>query len=464
MKKFICLALALVMCVTMLAGCGKFDMENADLSAYIKLGDVSEFTYTELCEKYEALRESLAEGVSSCNLNVGYTIDFSVKAETVDETGAVTGTVDAWTLDLVEDYDVYRNPTNFDHALVHNVAVAGTASSVARTIKVGEDFSFTMKIADDYADADLAGRDVKFTINVKKVLQAVFTETDIADRLLSFYNAVATAKETIENGDEVMIDFTGKIDGAAFDGGTAEDYVIIVGEGELLFEEQLLGHKKNDKFDVTVTFPEDYEDETLAGKEAVFTIEVESIYNDSSLIEDNTPFDNMWDLKYALRIEAYSVYALMEIVADRTELIEYPEQLLKDCEALVEDRVAREVADAVMTYAKYGEKYSKKEMREKLYPNGSDKTYIEDMSKRLAFDYMVAVATLRALDLTYTEKNYTDDLELFTEELNMAQSESYTMAEIEELYGEEVLRISFIETFVTKTLLENITGAPEIPG
>ncbi|KUP91744.1 trigger factor [Tritonibacter horizontis] len=82
-----------------------------------------------------------------------------------------------------------------------------------------------------------------------------------------------------EDGDQVVIDFVGKVDGEAFDGGSAEDYPLTLGSNSFIpgFEEQLVGVKAGDEKDVTVTFPEEYGAENLAGKEAVFSCTVKEI-------------------------------------------------------------------------------------------------------------------------------------------------------------------------------------------
>jgi FKBP-type peptidyl-prolyl cis-trans isomerase 2 len=270
------------MCAALFTSCGKFDMENADLSQYVDLVDISEISYDEMCKAYEAYRETLSEDIASCKLSAGYTVDFFVTASIQSE-GAAGEIIPAWTHntenDMVKGYDLYRDASYFDNALCYDVSQAESASTVARTVKLGEDFTFTMNIPEDYENASLAGKTVKFTVNVKKVLPAVYPNSYISERLASFYNAVTTSKDVIELGDTLVMDFTGMIDGVAFDGGTAEDYEIIVGQGGLIpgFEEQLVGHKMNEKFEITVTFPEDYHQADLAGKEAVFKIEVEDI-------------------------------------------------------------------------------------------------------------------------------------------------------------------------------------------
>jgi len=82
-----------------------------------------------------------------------------------------------------------------------------------------------------------------------------------------------------EDGDQVVIDFLGKVDGEAFDGGSAEDYPLTLGSNSFIpgFEEQLVGVKAGDAKDVTVTFPEEYGAEHLAGKEAVFSCTVKEV-------------------------------------------------------------------------------------------------------------------------------------------------------------------------------------------
>lgn len=82
-----------------------------------------------------------------------------------------------------------------------------------------------------------------------------------------------------EDGDQVVIDFLGKVDGEAFDGGAADDYPLVLGSNSFIpgFEEQLVGVKAGDEKDVSVTFPEEYQAEHLAGKEAVFSCTIKEV-------------------------------------------------------------------------------------------------------------------------------------------------------------------------------------------
>jgi len=82
-----------------------------------------------------------------------------------------------------------------------------------------------------------------------------------------------------KDGDQVVIDFVGSIDGEKFEGGAAEDYPLVLGSGSFIpgFEEQLVGVKAADELEVKVNFPEDYQAPNLAGKEAVFACTVKEV-------------------------------------------------------------------------------------------------------------------------------------------------------------------------------------------
>ncbi|MDT0506884.1 trigger factor [Novosphingobium sp. MMS21-SN21R] len=99
----------------------------------------------------------------------------------------------------------------------------------------------------------------------------------IAQGQKSFTDAKKGAKA--KDGDQIIIDFLGKVDGVAFEGGAAEDTPLELGAGRFIpgFEEQLVGVKAGDETVITVTFPEDYPAENLKGKEATFDITVKAV-------------------------------------------------------------------------------------------------------------------------------------------------------------------------------------------
>ena len=85
---------------------------------------------------------------------------------------------------------------------------------------------------------------------------------------------VSVDDKTAENGDTVVIDFEGFVNGEAFDGGKAEGYNLSLGSGNFIpgFEEQIVGHKAGEEFSINVSFPEEYQAEELKGKDAEFKI------------------------------------------------------------------------------------------------------------------------------------------------------------------------------------------------
>ncbi len=108
-----------------------------------------------------------------------------------------------------------------------------------------------------------------------------------------------------ENDDVVVFDFDGYVDGEAFEGGKAEGYSLKLGSGQFIpgFEDQIVGKKIDEEFDVNVTFPEDYHAEELKGKEAVFKCKLHEIKSrvlpevDDEFAKDVSEFETLDELK-----------------------------------------------------------------------------------------------------------------------------------------------------------------------
>jgi trigger factor len=112
-----------------------------------------------------------------------------------------------------------------------------------------------------------------------------------------------------KEGDSLLIDFEGFVDGSAFQGGTAEDYLLALGSGQLIegFEEQLTGAEAGEEREVKVTFPPDYQAEHLAGKDAVFKVKVKEVREkvlpelDDDFASDASEFDTLEELRADIR-------------------------------------------------------------------------------------------------------------------------------------------------------------------
>ncbi|MGO4971163.1 trigger factor [[Clostridium] aminophilum] len=117
-------------------------------------------------------------------------------------------------------------------------------------------------------------------ITVEKADDQV-TDEDVENELKNIVDRSARlvdVTDEIKSGDQTVIDFKGTVDGTAFNGGTAEDYPLTIGSNQFIpgFEDQIIGHKTGETFDVNVKFPEDYHAKDLAGKDAVFAVTVKS--------------------------------------------------------------------------------------------------------------------------------------------------------------------------------------------
>jgi len=113
-----------------------------------------------------------------------------------------------------------------------------------------------------------------------------------------------------EDGDQIVIDFKGSVDGELFEGGTAEDYPLVLGSNSFIpgFEEQLTGTKAGDEVEVKVTFPAEYGAENLAGKDAVFACTVKEV---------KAPADAVVDDALAKQYGAESLEALKGQITER---------------------------------------------------------------------------------------------------------------------------------------------------
>jgi len=145
--------------------------------------------------------------------------------------------------------------------------------------KEGDDVEveMTYEALPDIPDVDLGALKLE-----RMVVKA--DEAAVEDALKSLAESAQDFKDRkkgtkAKDGDQVVVDFVGKVDGEPFEGGAAEDYPLTLGSGSFIpgFEEQLVGVKAGEEKAVTVSFPEDYQAEHLAGKDAVFDCTVKAV-------------------------------------------------------------------------------------------------------------------------------------------------------------------------------------------
>ncbi|WP_044567397.1 trigger factor [Anaerococcus provencensis] len=168
------------------------------------------------------------------------------------------------------------------------------------------------------------GKDITFKVDVEtkphpvlgsydnliiEEVEAEVTDADIENELKKQQeeNArlIPVEDREAKEGDTVNIDFDGYLDGERFEGGKAEDYDLVLGSKTFIegFEDQVQGHKVGDKFDVNVTFPEDYQAKEFQGKDAKFEVEINSITEkelpeiDDEFAMDISEFETLDELK-----------------------------------------------------------------------------------------------------------------------------------------------------------------------
>ena len=145
--------------------------------------------------------------------------------------------------------------------------------------KEGDDVEVSLEYErlPDIPDVDFAA--IKLERLVAKVEEADLEEAlkGLAENVTNYEDRKKGAKA--KNDDQVVMDFVGKVDGEPFEGGSAEDYPLVLGSNAFIpgFEEQLVGVKAGEEKAVTVSFPEDYGAEHLAGKEAVFDCTIKAV-------------------------------------------------------------------------------------------------------------------------------------------------------------------------------------------
>jgi len=203
----------------------------------------------------------------------------------------------------------------------------GTVNEVSQTVLNDNDLRPAQQPKIEITKFD-EGEDLEFTIEVeimpefeptdfsKLKLEKLVTDVEeksVDEALEQIAGAQKNFKKVARNrkakeGDAVLMDFVGKIDGEAFDGGSAEGHQLELGSGQFIpgFEEQLIGTKGGESKDVVVNFPDNYGAEHLSGKEAVFSVTVHEV-QESADVEIDDDFakklglNDLADLKQSIR-------------------------------------------------------------------------------------------------------------------------------------------------------------------
>jgi trigger factor len=157
------------------------------------------------------------------------------------------------------------------------IAMTENEAEADKILNAEADFEFTLayEIIPAIELKDVSG--IKVTREVVDIDEAEVTEQIL--KIAENARTYETKKGKAADGDRVTIDYLGKVDGEAFDGGKDEDAELVIGSNRFIpgFEEQLIGLKAGDEKVITVTFPAEYPAANLAGKEATFDITVKDV-------------------------------------------------------------------------------------------------------------------------------------------------------------------------------------------
>ena len=234
------------------------------------------------------------------------------------------------------------------------------------------DYSAMLNDDGQIMDIDVKAFVKTFDINNVKIAKADVEYTDeemeeaIQEQLESFKELKTDKTLTVADGNEVSIDYVGKMDGVEFEGGSAEDYSLTIGSGSFIddFEQQLIGTHPGDKVTVNVTFPDPYENNPdYAGKDASFDVTVKGIYE---LGEFNDEFVKKNLSDYAQTAEEYKQYlkdtnyqtkletAVSDYITNNISADSYPQDYIKHLKSLQMTLDEQEYEYMAQMYAAYG--------------------------------------------------------------------------------------------------------------
>ena len=217
-----------------------------------------------------------------------------------------------------------------------------------KSIEKGQDWTLTAEVVTKPEVKLGAYKDLEVSVEVSKEV----TDEEVDAKLENERKNLAelVVKEgAAENGDTVVIDFVGSVDGVEFDGGKGENHSLELGSGQFIpgFEDQLVGAKAGDEVEVKVTFPEDYQAADLAGKAAVFATKVNEVKTkevpalDDELAKDlDDEVETLDELKakYRKELEAAKEIAYddavegaaLDLAVENAEIVELPAEMVED--------------------------------------------------------------------------------------------------------------------------------------
>ena len=254
------------------------------------------------------------------------------------------------------------------------------------------------------------------------------------DHLLEQYAELVVKEGTVENGDTVIIDYEGFLDGVPFEGGKAENYSLVIGSNTFIpgFEEQLIGMDKDSEKEIKVTFPEDYHAENLKGKETTFKVKVHEIKTKQNRELDDEFFEDLGmegvnsleTLKESIKehleahkktdIENKFVDDMLDAISKQTE-IDIPEEMVEDEINHLIKRFEEQLKYQGVSLDLYYRltKTTEKDLREQV-----EKEAFKNVLYRLILEELVKI-----LEITVTDEEVDEELEKMAKQYNATKED-----------------------------------------
>ncbi|MEA3422268.1 MAG: trigger factor [Bacillota bacterium] len=251
---------------------------------------------------------------------------------------------------------------------------------------------------------------------------------------------VVVEDRAIENGDIATIDYKGSVDGVEFEGGAAENHNLTIGSNEFIpgFEEQLIGAKLGDEMKVNVTFPEEYQSEDLAGKEAVFEVKVNEIkvkelpeIDDEFAIE-TSEFDSLEELKESTKknLEEQNSKSAENFI--RNTVVD---KAVENTEVEIPNGMVESELDFMLKDMEHQLSYSGINMEQYLSFTGSTMEDIKEQMKEDAIKRVKTQLVLEKIGEVEAVEVSEDDVKA---ELNViVKAQNSTLEEVEKIYSRD---------------------------
>ena len=226
---------------------------------------------------------------------------------------------------------------------------------------------------------------------------------------------VEEVERAAQSGDTVNIDYVGMKDGAAFDGGTADGYDLVLGSGSFIdgFEDGLIGTVKGQEISLNLTFPEDYPSEELAGQDVVFDVTVNAVKEstpavlDDAFIAANTTYKTVEEYRQVMREELEQIAKDNALSQKQTDVFQ---KVMENAEVTVSDaEVQKSYEEQLAMYESQAESFGM-DLETMVGYYGMDldtfKTQLSDMAAEVAKQNAVikAIADAENITIEDTEK------------------------------------------------------------